>query len=108
MIELIVAMTVFAVAVLGMVQMSVVSRMTARAGSQQTDMWTVAQLQFEELQAQTFASLVAGTDTVRGYPVSWTVTGTEPKTITMTVTRPDVLGGSTTDTFVMLVSDWAY
>ena len=52
------------------------------------------------------AGVSGGSDTIRGYPVAWTVSGTDPKTVVMAVTRPDVLGGQSIDSFVMVVPDW--
>ena len=104
--EVVVATIILLTCVLGVVRMSIVAHQQARAGSFATDMWTVAQLQFEALRAERFDSLSAGTDTIRGYPVAWSVAGTEPKTVTLGVTRPNAIGGEAVDTFVMLVADW--
>ncbi len=106
LVELVVAIGILAISVLGTVQMGVVARQQSRAGALATDMWTVAQLQFEELKAEDFDSLATRSDTVRGFPVSWTVSGTEPKTVTLSVTRPTAAGGQVADTFVMWVADW--
>jgi Tfp pilus assembly protein PilV len=106
LVELVTAVMIFAIAVLGMVQMSVVATQTARGGELQTDMWSVAQMQFEELQNLSFAAINAGTDTFRGYPVAWTVTGTDPKTVSLMVTRPNPVGTQVVDTFVMAIADW--
>ena len=106
LVELVVAIVIFAVAVLGMVEMSLVANQLGRTGEIHTDMWTVAQLQFEKMRNDDFDSLAAGSDTIRGYPVSWTVAGTEPKTVTLQVTRPDLLGGTAVDSFVVVVADW--
>jgi prepilin-type N-terminal cleavage/methylation domain-containing protein len=57
---------------------------------------TLAKDKIEDLKVTPFASLTGGTDawnaagTASGsyYTRTWTVTGTDPKTITVTVTRP--------------------
>ena len=104
--EVVVAMVIFTIAVLGMVQMGLVARQQARAGELATDMWTVAQLKLEEIKATDFDSVSGGADSIRGYPVSWTVSGANPKSVTLSITRPNVLGGQKVDRVVMLVSDW--
>ena len=106
LVELVVAVVIFAIAVLGMVQMSLVARQQARAGALATDVWTVAQLKLEEIKATDFDSISGGADSIRGYPVSWTVSGADPKSVTLSITRPDMLGGQVIDRVIMLVSDW--
>ena len=106
LVETVMAIVIMSVAVLGTAQMGMVAHQQSRAGAVATDMWTVAQLSFEELRAEDFDSLASDTDTVRGYPVSWTVTGTEPKTVLLSVTRPTATSGQVVDTFAMLVADW--
>ena len=106
MVELVVAIMVFAVGVLGMAHMGLVARQQVRAGRLATDMWTVAHLKLEEIKATHFDSVAAGTDTVRGYGVSWTVTGADPKSVTLTISRPSVLGGPLADTVVLLLPNW--
>jgi prepilin-type N-terminal cleavage/methylation domain-containing protein len=104
--EVIVSILVFAVVVLGLLQMALVARQQTRAGQLKTDMWSVAQVTIEEITATSFDSISAGSDNVMGYPVAWTVAGTSPKTVTLVVQRPSVLGGIVADTFVTQVADW--
>ena len=106
MVELIVAMVVFTIAVLGMVQMGLVARQQTRAGEIATDVWTVAQLKLEEIKAIDFDSVSGGADSIGGYPVSWTVSGVDPKSVTLSITRPRMLGGDVVDQIVMLIPDW--
>ena len=106
LVELVVAITLFSLVVLGMVQMAMVSRTLTRAGELKARMWSVASQQMEELRLTPFDDLASGSDSVQGFPVKWTVTGAEPKEVTLVIQRPDVLETSAADTFVMLVSDW--
>ena len=106
LVELVVAITLFSLVVLGMIQMAMVSRTLTRAGELKTRAWSVASQQMEQLRLTPFDDLTSGSDSVQGYPVSWAVTGTEPKTVTLLIERPDVLETSAVDTFVMHVSDW--
>ncbi len=105
-VELVVAIVIFAIAVLGMVHMGLVAGQQARAGELATDMWTVAQLKLEEIKATDFDSISGGADSIRGYPVSWTVSGADPKSVTLFITRPSVLGGQVVERVILLVPDW--
>ena len=49
--------------------------------------------------------LVSDSDTVWGFPISWTVSGTAPKVVVLAVERRSVLGGMTVDTFVTHAAD---
>lgn len=106
MVEIIVAVVLMSVAILGMIQMGLVARMQAGQGEIQTRMWSVASATFEEIRMEPYDSMFSGSDTVQGYPVEWTVTGSEPKTIRVMITRPAASGGTAVDTFVTLKSDW--
>ena len=106
MVELIIAIVIFSVAVLGMAQTGLVAFQQARAGDIATKVWAAAQLQLEEFRQDDFASLATGSGTVAGYPATWTVTGTDPKTVTLAITRPSVLGGQAIDSFVVVRTDW--
>jgi len=71
---------------------------------------TLAKDKIEDLKVTPFASLTGGTDawnasgTASGsyYTRTWTVTGTDPKTIIVTVTRP---GGANVELRTMRASD---
>ena len=106
LVELVMAISVFTIGVLGMVQTSVVTRMQAKAGQISTDVWSVSQSQIETLRGLEFDSLRSGSGSVRGFPVTWTVSGTDPKIVTLGVVRPRVTGGLAVDTFVTMITDW--
>ncbi len=106
LVEVVVAIVIFAGGVLGTLQMGLVARQQARTGEIVTDVWAVAQIKLEEMRAADFDNLSAGSDTIGGYPASWTVTGTDPKTVTLSVTRPSMLGGKVVDSIVVLIPDW--
>ncbi len=106
-IEVIVAMTIFAIAVLAAIQHGVSARQMARTGEIITEAAAAAQYQLETLRGMDFDSVATDADTVHGYPVGWTVTGTDSlKTVVLIVTRPSVLGTPVADSFVTLLYDW--
>ena len=67
--------------------------------------WVVLQQQMEDVLAVGYDSVTAGSATVQGYPLSWTVTGSDPKQITMVMQRENHAGRTVEDTVVMYVAN---
>lgn len=63
------------------------------------DVWSALQSQAESLMAVGYSNVTSGSATVRGYPVTWTVSGTDPKQVMVQVTYPLFQGGSATQSF---------
>ncbi len=99
-VEVLVALLVFTIGALAATQHSITARQQARAAEIITESAAAAQYQMETLRSLPRDSLVSGSDTVWGFPISWTVTGAAPKVVVLAVERPRVLGGVTVDTFV--------
>jgi prepilin-type N-terminal cleavage/methylation domain-containing protein len=58
------------------------------AYSQRDADWSAAvQQQLEELTGDGYVNVTAGSAAINGYPMKWTVTGTDPKTVMLMVTR---------------------
>ena len=100
LVEVLVAMIIFTAGVLAVVQQMLTARQQARAGEIITESAAAAQYQMETLRSLPFDSVVSASDTVWGFPLTWTVSGTNPKVVLLTVERPSVLGGVVVDTFV--------
>ncbi len=100
LLEVVVAMLIFTIGALAAVQQSLTARQQARAGEIITEATAAAQYQMETLRSLPYDSLDSASDTVWGFPLTWTVSGAAPKVILLTVERPSVLGGVTVDTFV--------
>ncbi len=100
LVEVLVAMIIFTVGVLAAVQQMLTARQQARAAELLTEASAAAQYQMETLRSLPYDSVVSASDTVWGFPLTWTVSGTDPKVVLLTVQRPSVLGGVTVDTFV--------
>ena len=98
--EVLVSLIVFTVGALAAVQQSLMARQQARIGEWVTEAAAAAQYQMEALRSLPFDNLSSGSDSVWGFPLTWTVSGTRPKVVVLAVERPTVLGGSTVDTFV--------
>ena len=102
-VEVLVALVVFTVGALAVVQQVITARQLVRAGEIITEAAAVAQYQMETLRSLPYDSLASASDTVWGFPLSWTVSGTTPKVVVLAVERPSVLGGVSIDSFVTYV-----
>ena len=98
--EVLISLIVFTVGALAAVQQSLVARQQARVGEYVTEAAAAVQYQMEALRSLPYDSLGSGSDSVWGFPLTWTVSGTALKVLLVTVERPTVLGGLTVDTFV--------
>ena len=74
LVELLVAMMVFAVGMLGLAATAASVTKMMGGAKRQTIAATVAQSRLEKLRSSPCTSLVSGTDTVRGVASTWTVT----------------------------------
>ncbi len=104
-VEVLFALLIFTIGGLAAAQHTLVARQQARAGEIITEAAAAAQYQMETLRSLPHDSLDSGSDTVSGFPISWTVSGTAPKVVVLTIERPSVLGGMTVDTFVTYAAD---
>ena len=98
--EVLIALVIFTMGTLAAAQQTLASRQQARAGEIITEAAAAAQYQMETLRSLPLDSLVSDSDTVWGFPISWTVSGTAPKVIVLAIERPSVLSGTTVDTLV--------
>ncbi len=103
LLEVLIALLVFTIGVFAAVEQSLTARQQTRAGEYITEAAAAAQYQMEELRSHPYDSLESGSDTVWGFPLTWTVSGARPKVALLTVERPSVLGGVTLDTFVTYI-----
>ena len=103
LLEVMIALLVFTIGALAAVQQSLTARQQAKAGEYITEAASAAQYQMETLRSLPYDSLSSGSDTVWGFPITWTISGATPKVALLTVERPSVLGGMKVDTFVTYV-----
>ncbi len=104
-VEVLFALLVFSIGGLAAAQHPLVARQQARAGEIITEAAAAAQYQMETLRSLPHDSLDSDSDTVWGFPISWTVSGTAPKVVVLTLERPSVLGGMKVDTVVTYAAD---
>ena len=103
LLEVMIALLVFTIGALAAVQQSLTARQQARAGEIITEATAAVQYQMETLRSLPYDSIGSDSDTVWGFPLSWTISGQDPKVVLLTVERPSVRGGVTLDTFVTYV-----
>ncbi len=104
-VEVLIALIVFTVGALAAAQHTLVARQQANAGEIITEAAAAAQYQMETLRSLSPDDLVSDSDTVWGFPISWTVSGTAPNLVVLAIERRSVLGGMTVDTFVTHAAD---
>lgn len=73
LVELIVAMLMLTIGLLGLAAVGAVVLKQTRGGTAQTIAVSIAQSRFEQLEGDPCASITSGTATVRGMTESWTV-----------------------------------
>ena len=94
--ELLVAIVVMSVGVLGLAASSAVVTRMIGGGATQTLAATVAQAHIEQLRSQSCASMAGGVDTVRGIVTTWTTQAiTRGVSVDMTVEYNTVHGTRT-------------
>ncbi len=106
LIEVVVALVVFTAAVLALSTSGLLAGRQIQMGRVDSRVWTAAQSQMERIKAQGYDNVTAGSATVQGYPMSWTVLGTDPKKVTLAVQVTDWRGVVVPDTFVTYLADW--
>lgn len=104
-VELIVAMVVFAIGVLGLAATTATVARLMGSASRQTIAATVAQSRIENLRARSCASLASGSETVRGVTSTWTVVvATRGDSVTETVTFPTAGGKTRTRVYKTMIT----
>ncbi len=104
-IEVIVALFIFTIVVLGLAASGLVASQTLRSGRSFIASSAVAQTKLDSLTAMGWDSIAgaSGTDNVQGFPVSWNVLGTNPRRVIVVVQRTAPTGVFA-DTFVTYVA----
>lgn len=104
-VEVVISLVIFAVAMTGLVSMSVLGSELLRVGGDEDDRWSVSQVKLEELVAKDTAALTDGSDTIRGYPLTWTVTKGDPTKIVLLLGPREGGALSRSDTLVTYVDN---
>ncbi len=106
LVEVLVALIIFSVVIVGLSSVGLVSTRTLRAGDSYAGASIAAQSKLDSLRSAGWVALtdgLTGSDTVEGYAVSWSVAGDDPRKVTLVVAR-SVMGMIYPDTFVTYVA----
>ncbi|MEE9212881.1 MAG: hypothetical protein V3U29_09525 [Phycisphaeraceae bacterium] len=85
LVEILVAIIILSATLLSLAAASGQAARQIYHSRRELNMWSAVQSQVDSLRAAGFNNLADGSATVEGYPVSWTVTGTDPKTVTLDI-----------------------
>lgn len=105
LVEILISLLIFSVALLGLCAAGSVAARQVYMGRQDMARWSAVQEQIESLMSQGYDGVTSSTATVQGYPMTWTVSGTDPKRIELTLERANYLGQTVQDTFVTFLAD---
>jgi hypothetical protein len=93
-------MMILSVTLLGLAAATATAARRVVDGRTEMKRWTVLQQQVEEIVRMGYDSVTSGNRTVDGYPVRWTVTGTNPKSIGIVVTWKNSMGKAVEDSML--------
>jgi prepilin-type N-terminal cleavage/methylation domain-containing protein len=103
LVELIVAITVLSVALVGLSGALILTYRNVHSGRVDINAWAAAQTQAETLLADGHQNVSSGSDVVQGFPMRWTVSGTDTKKVLLEVDWPNRGGTLVTDTIVLYI-----
>ncbi len=105
-IEVLVAITIFSVAALGLTKIGLTTSRALQSGRGHMTEWTIAQSTLDSLRGLGWAALdgETGSATVQGHTVTWEVQGDNPRHVIVVIPR-QVLGRTVSDTFTTYVAN---
>jgi Tfp pilus assembly protein PilV len=105
LVEILIGVIILSVALLGLAAAGGVAARQVYMGRVDMGRWAALQQQLESLVATGYDNVADGSGTIQGYPMGWTVTGTNPKQITLVMTRENFRGVTVQDTLVTYLAD---
>ena len=104
LIEVLVAVILLSGLITVVAATSVTGARALQTGGSDTDYWAALSLQAESLLHDGHDVVASGSATVGGFPMSWTVSGGDPKTVTLIGTRRDLSFGTVQDTVLLVLA----
>ncbi len=105
LVEILIGVVILAVALVALSAAGGVAARQVYAGRQDMGRWSAMQQQLESLVAPGYDSVSSGSNVVQGYPMTWTVSGTNPKQIMLLMERENYSGVTVQDTFFTYIAD---
>ncbi len=94
LIEVMIAIVVLATALLALSGAAGLAVRTTVRGQQEIQMWSAVQWKADSLISLGWGNVTAGSDTVNGFPMSWTVSGTNLEQIDLSVDHQSLATGA--------------
>ncbi len=101
LVEILVAIIILSGSLLGLVAGTFQAARYLGDGKHQLTTWAAMQTQMEQLASQGYAGVTSGSATVDGHPMSWDVSGVDPKIVVLVAERRSRFGPAVLDSLVM-------
>ncbi len=106
LIEVMIAMVMLTTAMLGLANAAGLAMRTTIRGRQDMQLWAAVQWKADSLVSLGWGNVTTGSDTFQGYPMSWTVSGTNPERIDLLVDHASLTTGATIrDTLILYLTN---
>ena len=102
--QLQVALTILAGALLSLAGAAALAARHLHSGRTDLNAWAASQSQAENLMALGFDNISSGSATVQGFPMQWSVSGTNPKKVLLEMDWTNGLGYLVKDTVVLYLA----
>ena len=87
LVEIVVAGMLLSITLLGLSGAAGLAARQTYWAERDMELWAAVQWEVDSLMAVNWGALASGSDSVRGYPMSWTISGTDPKQINLVFGR---------------------
>ena len=105
LVEIMVAIVLLGTAVMSLASAAGLAMRTTVRGRQDMQMWAAVQWKADSLVSLGWGNVTNGSDTVHGYPMSWTVSGTDLQQIELLTDHASLTTGATMrDTLVLYLA----
>lgn len=104
LVEVMIAVVILAIAVLGLAGAAGWAAAQLHRSRLDLNAWAVLQAQVDSLSSVDYDKLADGSTVVSGYPLEWSVSGTNPKKLVLEV-QSNLRGQVRSDTLVLYFSD---
>ena len=101
LIEVLVGVIVLSIGLIGVALSGSVANRQMRTGRTDMSAWAAVQQQAEILMRQGFKNVKTDSSVVLGYPLNWTVSGTDPKQAVLVMKRTTPTGALVRDTLIL-------
>ncbi|MGH7674495.1 MAG: type IV pilus modification PilV family protein [Gemmatimonadales bacterium] len=101
LIEVLVGIIVLSIGLIGVALSGSMANRQMRTGRTDMTSWAALQQQAEVLVRQGFKNVKTDSSVVLGYPLNWTVSGTDPKQAVLVMKRTSPTGAQIRDTLIL-------